>query len=597
MASLIKKIYELLTKSQKRSVAKLQLLVIFMAFSEIISVMAIGPFMALVGNEKLLQTNPVIASLYKSSSFGSSYDFLFFIGLSVLALMAFGSIISVISVWKMSQFSNQIGAEIGDRLYKYYIYKPWLFHSMGSSAQLTKQISTEVHRVTSQILNPIMIMNAKIVLVSFILCLLFVFNPKVALVTLCIFLIAYVLLYKTIRSRLKVYGETVSSSNALRFKLMADAFGGIKDVLLLGRQEEFIKKFSASGKKLAQAMGANLALAQSPRYLMEFIAFSAVIVFILFLIKYYHGDMGKILPVLAMYSLAGFKLLPAFQQIYSSVVSIKANLPAFESIYKDLADSKEINYSAQSKDSSVLAPIAKVSLQNVTFSYPGKTKPAVENLSIDIRINTTVGIVGASGAGKSTVIDLLLGLIEPQSGQLRIDEVVIDNKNVRAWQNAVGFVPQSIFLSDDSIKENIAFGLAEAQIDDEKIKRIINTSHLDELVAELPDGVDTKIGDRGVQLSGGQKQRIGIARCLYQESSFLIFDEATSALDGLTEKNIMHAIYEFSGKKTIVIIAHRLQTVQKCDVIYFMDQGKVIDVGTYAYLLNNNPKFSALAKI
>jgi HlyD family secretion protein len=237
-----------------------------------------------------------------------------------------------------------------------------------------------------------------------------------------------------------------------------------------------------------------------------------------------------------------------------------------------------------------------IELIDISFTYPGKQSPALSALDLRIPVNKTVGLVGASGSGKSTVIDMLLGLIQPDSGRMLIDGESLDAMRLRAWQNNLGFVPQSIFLSDASVLENVAFGLAKETINVERARHAVSLAHLDDLVSSLPDGLNTRIGERGVQLSGGQRQRIGIARALYQDAGVLIFDEATSALDGITEKMIMDAIHDFSGTKTVVIVAHRLKTVEKCDIIYFVDHGKVVDSGKFDDLKSRNPTFRKMAQ-
>lgn len=243
-----------------------------------------------------------------------------------------------------------------------------------------------------------------------------------------------------------------------------------------------------------------------------------------------------------------------------------------------------------------IAKTKNIRLNNVSFTYPNKDISALNDININIPVNTTVGFVGESGSGKSTTIDILLGLISPTIGQLMLDNVVIDDKNRQFWQKNIGFVPQSIFLSEGSIAENIAFGLRKEDIDLDKVHNAVKLAHLESLVESLSEGVNTKVGERGVQISGGQRQRIGIARALYNQADVLVFDEATSALDGITEKVIMNAINELSGQKTIVLIAHRLKTVKNCDIIYLMEQGKVVEQGTYQQLINNNSTFKEMAK-
>jgi ATP-binding cassette, subfamily B, bacterial PglK len=301
--------------------------------------------------------------------------------------------------------------------------------------------------------------------------------------------------------------------------------------------------------------------------------------------------------VLSVYSLAGLKLLPVFQTTYGSIAQIRGSLSAFESIKEDLeASQKNTKQSIHGISSDEHLSITnKVSLRNIEFTYPGKQKPALSQFNMEIPVNSVVGLVGSSGAGKSTAIDLLLGLIQPDSGQLLIDEKSLLPRQVRAWQNNLGFVPQSIFLADSSILGNIAFGLAANKIDIKRVQRIIKLVHLDELIQQLPDGLSTTVGERGVQLSGGQRQRIGIARSLYDDAKILILDEATSALDGITEELIMDTIHDFSGSKTIILIAHRFTTVQKCNLIFFMDEGRVVDKGKYDELMERNETFRKMS--
>jgi HlyD family secretion protein len=242
-----------------------------------------------------------------------------------------------------------------------------------------------------------------------------------------------------------------------------------------------------------------------------------------------------------------------------------------------------------------MIPKQKISLENITFSYPQKEKSALNSVDISIPVNSIIGIVGPSGSGKSTLIDILIGLIKPQQGNLKVDGEIINNKNCRLWQNTIGFVAQSIFLSEGTIAENVAFGVSKDQINTKKVHHALKQAHLSELIESLEIGIYTQVGERGVQLSGGQRQRIGIARALYHEAEVLVFDEATSSLDGITEKMIMQAIQNFKGQKTIILIAHRLKTVQKCDKIFFIEDGKVIDQGAYEELIKTNAKFKKMA--
>ncbi|MCG3727041.1 ABC transporter ATP-binding protein [Vibrio cincinnatiensis] len=593
MYNRLKTLFSLLTISQRKQLIKLQLLVVLMAFAELTSVVAIGPFMALVGDISQLQGDGKFAQLYQFSGLANPTDFIFWAGIFVLVALVFAAIFSMYTIWRLSLYGQQVGAELSARLYRYYMSQSWLFHAGGSSSQLTNKVLQESGRITNTIIEPTMQLVAKSVLALVMATAIFIYNPLVALVGLVIFVCAYIILYRTVRKKLSRNGLNITDSNRQRFTLMSEGFGGIKDTLLLGRQNEFNQRYQDACKHFGYAQGVTKGLSQVPRYAMELVAFGSVIFLVLYLVKTHDGNLGQILPILSVYALAGFKLLPAFQQIYTGIAQIRGNLSAFDSLEADLVASQHSVTAISNYDK--LKPTNHVRLKNVIFRYPGKEEPALRGLTIDLPVNKVIGLVGASGSGKSTAIDILLGLIEPSQGTLQIDGKPITGDNVRAWQNNIGFVPQSIFLSDASIRENIAFGLPLNEIDEQKVLNAAKMAHLEELIDQLPDGLATRVGERGVQLSGGQRQRIGIARALYEDADVLVLDEATSALDGITEKLVMDAIHDFSGNKTIIMIAHRLSTVQQCDCIYMLDKGKVIDRGSYNELLNKNIEFRKMA--
>lgn len=596
MLSVIKEIFSLLSNDQRKRFYILQVLVILMAFTELLGIASIAPFMALVGDMSLLEKDGIYSKLYQLSGINDPLNFLFVTGIGVLIALTVSTVVSMFTTWRLSSYGSSVGVQLADRLYSHYMKQNWQFHASGSSAQLTKQVSTESTRISNGIIQPLMQMNAKVVLAIFIAVSILIYNPIVAIAGLLMFASGYLLMYKFVRKALVLNGKRLSSVATNRFRLMNEGFGGIKDVLLLNRNKDFIDRFSVEGNIQAKAQGLNQTIAQVPRFFIELLAFGAMISLVLILIKTHHGDLGAVLPILAVYALACFKLLPALQQIYSSITQIKGNIAAFESVKKDLIDSQEDLSTIKTISPNKLSINKAINLKNIYFAYPSKSTYAVNDVSMSIPVNHVIGIVGSSGSGKSTLIDIILGLLTPQKGEIYVDNTLINDNNKRGWQDLLGFVPQSIFLSEGSIAENVAFGIPADEINYDQVMRAIDLAHLTELVNELPEGIHTKVGERGVQLSGGQRQRIGIARALYNEADVLIFDEATSALDGITEKIIMDAIHEFTGKKTIIMIAHRLKTVQKCDTIYLMEKGKVIDQGTYMHLVENNSKFREMAK-
>jgi ABC-type multidrug transport system fused ATPase/permease subunit len=597
--NLILLLFRTLNNKHKKRLIVLQILVVVMAFSEVASVVSIALFMSVVSDVNILQGGGVASRLFDLAGSYTPFDFIYFLGVAVIIVLVVSTVLSILTVWRLSLFANEVGVELGDRLYNYYIHKPWLYHTSNNSSELTKKIAFEADRLTMSIIVPLMQLNSKVVLAIFISTLVFIYNPAVAIAGFVSFLIIYLCIYALVRRKLSKNSNQLSESNRLRYKLISEVFGGIKDVLLLGRQNKYSSQFILSGKKFSHSRATNQALVHAPRYVVELIAFGAIILSVLFLIQNEHKNLADILPILSVYAMAGYKLLPAFQQIYANIGTVKGNLSAFNSIREDLINSKEYRGFTELKHDGYSPPILfnhEIIFKDVYFKYPTKDMIVIDGVNLTVPFNKTVGLVGSSGSGKSTLIDLLCGLLTTDNGGILVDGTKLTDLNIRSFQNQIGYVPQSIFLLDGSISENIAFGIPEGEIDYRMIDEVIKLSHLKEFIDTLADDIYTNVGERGVQLSGGQRQRIGIARALYNSSNLLILDEATSALDGITEKIIMDAIQDFAGKKTIIMIAHRLKTVEKCDIIYLLDKGKVVDQGSYQQLINRNISFRNMAR-
>lgn len=599
MFNSITQLFSLLTSKQKHQLIVLQFLVAVMALLEVLAITSIVPFMTLVSDLSIVNGEGFIAKAYLLSEFGSPSSFLIASGLFVLFTLITSSLYSIWTYRKLILFANRFGFNLSSKLYKNYLNMNWLFHASHNSAQLTKNVSTEASRIAEGVILPLLQINARLVIIIFISITVFLYNPVVATLMVLILTIAYIVIFQVVKNRLRKNGEAVSKLSTERFKLINEGFGGIKDILLLGRKDDFIDQFSKTSHEFSMVKTSNILLGQLPKYLMEMVAFGTMISFILIVAITQEFGSSMVLPVISLYGLAALKLLPAMQQSYVLFSNVKSHLPAFEALKEDLMEEHKQAKSLVTSSKIIEDKMAVengIVLSNIDFKYPSKSDKALNQVSITIPKNHSIGIVGASGSGKSTLIDILLGLIQPQEGSLIVDGITINEHNLRTWQNSIGFVPQSIFLSEGTISENVAFGLAKDLIDLTRVKKALQLAHLKDFIDGLPGGLNTKVGERGVQLSGGQRQRIGIARALYHETSLLVFDEATSALDGITENIIMEAIKEFQGQKTLVMIAHRLKTVKDCDQIYFMEKGKIVDQGTYQELVQRNEQFRNMAK-
>lgn len=591
---IINKIFKILTKKQKKELLVLQILVIISSSLEVISITLIGYFMTLINDETISENNNYFYSIYQLLGTSNTTDFISLIGLLTIGVLLTSTIFSISNSWLSSLIGNKLGISLGNRLYNYYLHESWLFHTLKNSSDFTRKITHETNRTTQLFLH-LIILNSKIIFTLFMAITLFIINPIITLIILISFFIIYWLIYQVINKKIKHNSKNVAKYIKIRIQLIFEGLGGIKEILLLNCQKNFIHHFNHSGNKIANANSTNQILVSIPRFLIEFMVITTIILLITYSIRSQINNFLNILPTLTIYILAGLKLLPTFQAIYASTVNVKANMVAFNILEEDLKNSFQAIKTDNSNEKGLLVLQKTIKLKNISFTYSNKSSSStINNINLTIHANKVVGFVGASGSGKTTIIDIILGLIPPDTGQILIDDKPLNSKNLSKWQAILGCVSQRIFLSDSSIKKNIAFGVPDSNIDNEKIKKVIEWAHLNDMIATLPKGIDTKIGEQGVQLSGGQQQRIGIARALYHNAGVILLDEATSSLDGLSEKFIMDSINDFSGKKTIIIVAHRLKTVQKCEVIYMVDKGKIIGQGSYAELAKHNVIFQKM---
>ncbi len=588
---LMKELLFLLDKDQRRKLLALQLLMVLMAVMELVGIASVGPFMAIVSNKNVIDTNHILSQLYVFTGASSKDAFLLIVGGLVLLSIAIGSLLSIYTTWKSSIFASTLGVQLSDRLYKYYIGNNWIFHLNKNSSDLISNISVEALRVTNLIIQPMILMNSRIILALIISSAVIAYNPFIAVAGALIFVSSYFLIYKVFSGKLKTHGETTSRENSKRFRLMSEGFGGIKDLIMLRRSEKFAREFVESGKGLSYAHGSSFALANIPRYVMEFVAFGSVVILIIYLISV-DDSASSFLPILSVYALAGLKLLPAMQQIYSCFAIIRGSHSSFDAIkgdlHQSLAAAENAHPIADIKDIQLSTDIQLV---NVGYRYPYKDKDALKDVNLTIHAGQFVGIVGTSGSGKSTLIDLMLGLIEPSSGSIRIDGAQLSSDNIESWRTHIGYVPQNVFLTEATIAENVAFGLDADQVDSKKVLEAVDSAGLESWLGSIERVFEETVGERGVKLSGGQRQRVGIARALYDDKQVLVFDEITSALDRVSEEVVMSTINKLRSHKTIIMVTHKMDTIRECDVIFVIENGVVVDSGKYEDLVGRHTIF------
>ena len=575
---------------------KIQALIVLSALLENIKIILIVGLIALLSKSESFQNNTYLLYFFDiiniENATLNATKILFLITLFI-SFFIFLALINAWCLWHRSLFCNQITAMLGYSLYVYYLSQSWLFHTRHNSAKLKHNINNECFRIGGEVINPLMQMTLHFVFVAIMLIWLIALDIMMALLVFSSLAVSYVLISKIFKIRLVSHSKNLSSIAKQRMLAMSEGFGGIKIILLLNCQSVFNHHFREIENQFARSRTITTTLICYPKYFIEVFGFS-IIMLSLFYLSHKYDDLTKILPLLGAYAIAGFRLLPVCQQIYENFSMLRNGLVAFNNIKRDLINDSIQKNSNRIREHIQLASIQhSIKLKGIHFSY-NKDK-TLTNVNINIKVGQVVGLVGHTGSGKSTLIDILLGLIQPDEGCLIVDDTIINTSNIRSWLGKCSAVPQDVFISSASLMENIAFGVPQNEIDKVRIKMLINQVYLDELVDNMAHGMYTLLGERGVQLSGGQKQKISIARALYSQPEVLVLDEATSALDNITENLIMQQINQWGHKKTIVMIAHRLQTVQKCDVIYFMSQGSIIDSGTYDELLQSNADFRKTA--
>lgn len=593
---LLNKLKIIFDKEERKVFKKVLVLDVFMGLFESFGIAAVFMFMNTAIDTSTILSNKYLSYFYDTFKFTSTNNFLFLMGGLVLVLLIVGNTISAYSVWFKTSFVWEVNSRITTKLLKKYLFSPYTYFLNRNTSELEKNILSESNALAGSFLLAFLNIIEGAITTLIILIMLVITNPLVTLFTVGILVILYILIYTRFSKVIKATGREKIEEDKGRYKAVGEALHGIKYTKASGRERYFLDEYTKHSELFSKLQARNNIIGKVPKFLMEAIAFGALIGVILFSLKA-GGNLGSMMSSVALFGFAGYRLLPALQSIYDSYAIFRFNKPVLDKIADDLTEKVPLRESSYKEgENKRLKFDNQIHLENISFAYAESQDAVLKNINLVIEKNTSVAFVGPTGSGKTTLVDILLGLLMPSAGDIVVDKTIITEENIKEWQRSLGYVPQDIYLCDDTIVKNIGFGIPEKDIDLEQVKKAAKMANISDFIEnDLPEKYNTIVGERGVRLSGGQRQRIGIARALYNNPDILIFDEATSSLDNITERAVLEAIENISKLKTIIMIAHRLTTVEKCDKIFILEKGEIIAQGNYEYLKKNNQKFKEMA--
>ncbi|RKT32335.1 ABC-type bacteriocin/lantibiotic exporter with double-glycine peptidase domain [Roseovarius halotolerans] len=600
MTDVFKKIMTLLSRRERRRFYVLVGIMIFVAFAEVFGISAFLILLRVLAEPERIFENPYLTWGYNAVGIEDPFTFQVVMAVAVFLVMALSLVIKAGGNYAIIRFSTMRGYTISSRLLQAYLHQPYAWFLQRNSADVAKSVLGEVQNVVNKIITPGGQLLANGILTITIIGFLIAVDPVIAVMAALLLGGAYTGIYFWLRAKLLVIGEGLLKANTERFRLTNEATGGFKEVKLMSLENRYVERFREPAQALARNAALSQVMNQIPRFALEGLTFAVLFGIILVMLLRSEGNLSTAIPVLGVFGISAMRLLPAMQQVYGAFANIRSAKPVLDNIYRDYTDAiaHGTNPPRGPGDDADLSLDRDLVLKGIGFSYASGDRPAVHNVDMEIPALSTIGIVGGTGAGKTTLVDLILGLLMPDTGQIIVDGEPLTADNMHRWRRSIGYVPQTIYLTDSSVAQNIAFGVPEEAIDPEAMERAARAAALHDFVMEeMPQQYDTIVGERGVRLSGGQRQRIGIARALYHDPSLLIFDEATSALDNLTERAVMDAVQRIRNTKTVIMIAHRLSTIRKCDRIFLLEHGTVQASGSYEDLVDENETFRKMAAV
>jgi ABC-type multidrug transport system fused ATPase/permease subunit len=579
--NIVARIWRLLDPAQRRQLVRLQFVSVAMAVSTVGGIAAVVPFFTALTGRDAIAHNGLLHALYTRLSFASEGSFVVALGIGFAAFVLLANAINLLGTLAINRFAFHVGDAFFVRLFDGYLRRDYSFHSQNNSASLASKVLHETGRVSTGILQQGLILVANVVTIVFVVISVLLLNPLVAGSAMLALGACYAAIYAAARGRLLRNGRNESRHFAARNQVVSETFGAIKEVTVSQARGSFVQRFAEQCRSMAKVELSTLAISLSPRNVLECLTVFCLVAVALYLRASSDG-VGPWVAQLSFVALAAYRLLPSLQLTFIAVVRIRANLSALDNIEADLLSAASPQLPALTADRSWQGrPRRQIELHEISFRYAPDRPPAIANLSLLIQAGSATGLIGSNGSGKTTLVDVLAGLLLPLSGRVEVDGVTLDQATRTAWQATIAYVPQHVFLLDATIAENIALGVARAEIDPQRLDRAIRMARLTECVGSFTDGWDAMLGERGCRLSGGQRQRLGIARALYRDASVLILDEATSSLDGAAEEEIVDMLETLRPARTLIMIAHRLSALRHCDVIHEIREGRIARSSSY----------------
>ena len=594
MITTYKKIWSLLEVKEKRMAITLLFQMVIFGIVEMFGIVSIIPLVAVLSEPLLIEQNKFLTNLYQNYNFQSTNSFLIFLTSIVFIVTVLRTLFNGFLNHNLLRYTQLRNHAFSTRLLESYLKRPYIYFLNKHSADLGKTVLSEVEQVIFGSLLPSLQLLSRGIIAVFILLAIFFADPFIAGTSLFTLSLSYILVYLLLRHYLLKKGKQRIKANRNRFMIAQEALVGIKEIQVRNAINVYLKNFDKATRFFHHLKIQTSLIKLIPQLFIQISAIGGVLIVILISLVKVEENYNEVIPLIALYAFAGMRILPVIQGLFQNLSSLRFGKPALDNLFLELCNVKQNNKKTQ--EIKIPDFKKKIQLNNIYFSYPDSKNKVINNLSLVIKAKSSVAFVGLTGAGKSTVIDLILGLLNPEEGSITIDDIELNPSSINSWQNYIGYVPQSIFIADDTIAKNIALGSEESEIDYERIEHVAKIANLDNFIKEdLSAKYHTNVGEGGVKLSGGQRQRLGIARALYRNPKVLIFDEATSALDNLTEQTIINSINLLKRSLTIIFIAHRLSTIKNCDNIFLMENGNLKNQGNFQDLCEKDKLFKEMA--